>query len=126
MQKISRTHEPRSGRGKPYEYEEILAFHNEREAWGFFNIGVGDRRAQLAFLAKEATRRNRERANANVNAPNAPKAPEVKLLNNAVRIVGVKEKIASAAKAGDPEAIRQVAERYREVLSTLEEALAAS
>jgi hypothetical protein len=116
MQKTTRVHEPKSGKGKPYSYEEVISFSTPKEAWSYLGIGWRDERAQLSFLAKEASRRNRERANANVNAPNAPKAPELKLLNNAVRIVNAPKKVAEAAKAGDVSAM----ERYQEVLQSLE------
>ena len=121
MRKTTRYHEPRSGRSKPYQYEEVQ-FDTLREAWGYVGVGERDTRAQVAWLSKEATRRNRERANANVNAPNAPKPPEQKLLNNAVRIVGAPKPLVEKAKGGDVDAQAQIIAMYQDVLRSLEEA----
>lgn len=121
MQTKKTLHIPKAKGSKRYEYEAVTSFTSSSEAWRYLGIGPNDTPAQLAFLAREATRRNRERANANVNAPNAPKTPEQKLVNMAARVINVDRATVRKAQAGDEAAKTTIIGEYLEHLSKLSE-----
>lgn len=121
MQTKKILHIPKTKGAKRYEYDAVTLFTSSAEAWKYLGIAPNDTKAQLAFLAREATRRNRERANANVNAPNAPKTPEQKLVNMAARVINVDRAVIKKAQHGDAAARNAIIGEYLEHLSKLSE-----